>query len=200
MTTLLLIRHGDTDAVGERLVGRLPGVHLDPRGVRQSRWLARRLAELRLAAVCSSPMERTAQTAAPIAQQQGIAVELRAGLDEIDFGDWTGCTFEELAPLPSWQRFNSARSCTRIPGGEHITEVQARVVAELESIRREHPLAAVAVVTHADVIRTALAHYAGMPIDLFLRLEIAPASISAVRLERDGPRIAAVNLTESLPT
>lgn len=198
MTSLLLIRHGSTGAVDHRLAGRAPGVHLDETGARQARALAARLAELPIAAVLSSPMERALETAAPIAERLGLEVQRRPALDEIDFGEWTGRTFAELAALPRWRRFNSARSLTRIPGGEHFAEVQARIAGELERICATHPGAIVAAVSHADVIRAALAYLAPVPIDLLLRFEISPASVSAVRLSEDGPRIACLNHTDSL--
>lgn len=199
MTRLLLIRHGSTQAVGHQLTGRTAGVHLDDVGKLQAQRLAARLADLRLSAVCSSPIERAVETAQPMAQRQGLQLQIRPGLTELDFGDWTGLSFEELDPVARWRQFNSVRSCTRIPGGEHIAEVQARVVRELESIRADHAQGTVAIVSHADVIRTALAYYAAVPIDLFLRLEISIASVTIVNLTDDGPTIVCVNHTESLP-
>jgi probable phosphomutase (TIGR03848 family) len=199
VTTIFLIRHGQTSAVGHRLTGRMRGVPLDDEGVRQAHRLVRRLAGVDLAAVYSSPMERTRQTAAPLAARLGLEVAVRDGLNEIDFGAWTGRSWDELAHLPGWRQFNAVRSCTRVPGGEHICEVQARVIGALERVANDHPDQSVAVVTHADVIRAALAYFSGVAIDLFLRLDISPASVSTVVLTADGPRIACINYAESLP-
>jgi broad specificity phosphatase PhoE len=196
VTTFLLIRHGSTAAVGTRLAGRLPGSALDDEGRAQAARLAWRLRASPLAAVCSSPMPRALETAAPLASQHGLEIQQCAGLDEIDFGDWSGRTFAELDPLPTWRQFNSIRSCTRIPGGEHICEVQVRVVSELERIQRDYPHGTVVLVSHADVLRAALAYYAAIPIDLFLRIEISPASISTLQLDEGGPRILNINCTE----
>lgn len=199
MTRFFLIRHGSTDAVGHTLAGRTPGVHLDVIGARQSDWLVARLAGTTIAGIYSSPLERTMETAEPLAAHVGVPVQVREGLNEIDFGEWTGRSFHDLEARPHWRQFNRVRSTTRIPGGEHFAEVQARVVAELERIGAAHPESSVAIVSHADTIRTALAYCAGVPIDLFLRLEISPASISVISVTENGPGILCINQTESLP-
>jgi len=114
-------------------------------------------------------------------------------VNEIEFGEWTGMSFAELEPLPEWRRFNTLRSSTPIPGGELMLDVQARIVDRMECLRRMHPDSVVAVVSHADVIRAAIAHFAGIPLDLFHRLEISPASLSILSLDEYGPRILGLN-------
>lgn len=193
MTSLLLVRHGHTDSVGKTLSGRLAGVHLDQLGRQQAAALADRLARFEIAALYSSPRERALETAAPMASRLGVAIEVRDGLDEMDFGDWTGLSFEALRDRPLWKRYNGSRSWTRTPAGEHPLEVQARVVAELERIEREHPGQTVAAMTHAEVIRSALAYCLGASLDSVLRLEVSPASVSVVELGGDAPRVLAVN-------
>ena len=96
MTTLLLIRHGMTDAVGRRIVGWMPGVGLNDIGEHQAALLGRELRGMKLDAVISSPLERAALTALAIARPQGLEVEYREGLGEVRFGDWTGKTLAEL--------------------------------------------------------------------------------------------------------
>lgn len=155
--------------------------------------LAERLSTLRISAVYSGPLERSVETAGIVGSRLGLGFETRRGLDEIEFGEWTGKSFAELDPDPVWRRFNTFRSCTRVPGGESMTEVQARVLAELEKLHEKHPGEAVAVVTHADLIRAALAFFAGIHLDLFHRLEILPASVSIVRLGAGQVQIGTVN-------
>lgn len=108
-------------------------------------------------------------------------------------GEWAGSSFEELGGQAEWRRFNALRSMTRPPGGELMLETQARVVTELECLRRRHPEQVVAVVSHADVIKAAISHLAGAPLDLFHRIEIAPASVSVVGLDENAVRIQRVN-------
>jgi broad specificity phosphatase PhoE len=187
----LLIRHGETDFAGTRIAGRMPGVHLNANGRRQAQELAERLQSLGVEAVYSGPLERVQETAAPLCQQLGLACQIAVEFDEIEFGDWTNCTLDQLSTNPHWQRFNSARSTTAPPGGEWMLEVQARAIRRLEQLRQEHQC--VAVVTHADVIRAIVTHSLGMPLDLFLRIEIYPASISVLELNDWGPQLRLLN-------
>lgn len=138
MTTFLLIRHGTIDLLGHTLAGHAPDVHLNARGKVEAERLAERIAHLPLSAIYTSPLERAQETAWPLAARFGLDLRISAGLDEIDFGDWTRRTFAELEPLPEWQRWNSARSEARAPGGESMGEVQSRVVAAIERLARLH--------------------------------------------------------------
>jgi probable phosphoglycerate mutase len=110
-------------------------------------------------------------------------------------GEWTGLSFDQLDARNEWRRFNTVRSMTRIPGGELMLETQARIVTELEALRCRHPEKVVAVISHGDVIKCAVAHFAGAPLDLFHRIEISPASVSVVGLADYGPHLQRVNDT-----
>jgi broad specificity phosphatase PhoE len=190
----LLIRHGDNDQLHRRiLAGRQSGVHLNEHGRRQAAELAHAMASLSLEAIYSSPLERARETAEPLSVQSGLPIHLLPGLDEIDFGAWTGASFERLADDPRWRAFNSFRSSTRIPGGEIIVEVQTRMLAVLEDLCALHPDGLVAVFGHGDPIRTVLAHFMGMPLDLIPRLRLNPASISAVNFASWGAEVLCVN-------
>lgn len=198
MTTFLLIRHAVNDAVGKRITGWMQGVHLNQRGLGQAEELAGRLSGLPIVAVYSSPLERARETAEPIARQLGLRVHLCEEVGEIRYGDWTGRDIEELREVPLWQRFNLFRSSTRVPGGELMAEVQSRMIAALERMREQHPGDMVAVVSHGDVIKSAVAHYAGIHLDLFHRIEISPASVSIVVVNDYGPHILRINDTGEL--
>nr|MDQ2899794.1 histidine phosphatase family protein [Acidobacteriota bacterium] len=93
------------------------------------------------------------------------------------------------------RRFNTQRSMTRISGGELMLEVQSRVLTEIETLRARHPDGCVAIVSHMDVIKAAIAHFAGIHLDLLFRFEIAPASVSIVEVSEHGPRILLLNDT-----
>ena len=188
-----MIRHGDTDWIGKAFAGRQPKVHINERGRAQADALAGRLAAAGIAALYSSPLERAIDTAQPLARRLGLTITKRDRLTEIDTGDWTGESFKKLEPTEQWQRFLSFRSSTRVPGGELMLDIQARVVTELEELRELHPDETVALFSHADVIRFAFAHYAGIAIDLAYRLEIRPASVSTIALGPEDVRILGLN-------
>ena len=181
--------------VGRALAGRGPGVHLDDEGHGQAQQLVQRLHDVRVDAIYSSPLERAVETAEPLAAARGLPIQQRQRLIEIGFGEWTGREIASLEGDAGWKRFNSFRSSTRIPGGELMTEVQTRVVDEMEELRREHPDGSVALITHADVIKCAVTFYAGAPLDFMHRFEISPASVSIIKLADWGAQLFAVNDT-----
>lgn len=199
MTTFLLIRHAATDAIGQRLVSRSPLVRLNALGERQIEQLATRLALLPIAAIYSSPLERTVASAEAIAQPLGLSVSIEDALNEFEFGAWTGKTFDELNELSDWHDFNRFRSGTRAPGGESMLDVQQRMVGALENLRGRHPSQMVAIVSHGDPLRALLAYYMGIPLDLFQRIEIAPASVSVLELDGEAARVRRLNDTYEIP-
>jgi probable phosphoglycerate mutase len=198
MTTFVLVRHALHELGARRIAGRMPGVHLSEVGRAQAAALPGRLRALPITAVYTSPLERTRETAAMIVAGRHIEAEPCDGLLEIDFGAWTGSTLEELRGRPEWQQWNSFRSGHRAPGGESMVEVQARVVGQLLTLRERHPHECIALVSHGDVIRAALAHCTGTPLDLFQRIEINPASVSVVVIADHGPWVLCVNNTQCL--
>lgn len=200
MMNLLLIRHAVNDWVGERLAGWTPGVHLNNEGRAQAAALAQRLETVPLAAVYSSPLERTLETAHPLAQAHGLAVQVREGLGEAQYGDWTGRALKELKDEALWPVIQVYPGGVRFPGGESMRETQARIVAELDAIRDAHPGQTVAVVSHSDPIKMAVAHYIGLALDLFQRIAISPASVTAFAFAQYGPRLICLNVTDPLPS
>jgi probable phosphomutase (TIGR03848 family) len=193
MATFYLIRHAANDMVGTAIAGWTPGVSLNAEGRAQAERLGWKLLGRGITRIYSSPLERALETAAPVARALGLKVEVRDALGEVRFGEWTGKRVADLESLPRWRFFNQYRSGTRAPGGELAAETQARIAAELECLRARHPSETIAAVSHADVIRAALAYYLGMPIDLYQRIEVAPASFSVLELNDWGPRILSLN-------
>ncbi len=200
MTILLLIRHGENDWVGtHRLAGRTPGVRLNEKGRQQAQDLAERLGEQPITAIYSSPLERCMETAQPLAAALGLDVIPHSGVIEADFGEWQGANLKDLAKQPEWALVQHYPSGFRFPGGETLREVQTRMVGALTQIVDDHPKQVVAVFCHSDVIKSAVAHFLGTPLDLFQRIMIDTASISVIGFHRTGPHIIRINDTGSLP-
>lgn len=197
MIRILLIRHGTTDLIGRMLYGRMPGIFLNPEGHRQAERVAEVLnARYKIAEVLSSPLERARQTAQPIADITGLAVEIDEGVTEIDCGLWMGKSFEELNRMADWKAYNSHRSISQAPGGESMMNVQSRAWQALDRLAQRHspiPESTVAVISHGDVIRCILLLLLGMSIDHIHRIEIAPASVSEIVLRPHGPVIHSMN-------
>jgi probable phosphomutase (TIGR03848 family) len=195
-TLVVMVRHGQTSSTGTVLPGRAKGLDLADAGRSQADAAARRIATLKnVTAVYASPLERTRQTAAPIAKALGLRVRIAKGLLECEFGEWTGRKLAELNKLPEWKTVQSAPSQFRFPGGESFVEMQLRIVGQIEQLVAAHPGQTIVCVSHADPIKAAVAHYSGIHLDLFQRTVISPCSITPVLLGMGAPVVLAVNST-----
>ena len=201
-TVILFVRHGSTATTGKELPGRASGLHLSDAGRAQAESVAARIAAMAsgngrqrrsVAAVYSSPLERTRETAAPIADATGCQVQVDDGLLELDIGDWTGLELKAARKLPEWATIQRYPSGFTFPGGESFVDMQARIVACVERVRSAHPGETVVSVSHADPIRAAVAHAMGTHLDLFQRVVISPCSLTAVAYGHGGPMVLAVN-------
>jgi probable phosphomutase (TIGR03848 family) len=195
-TLVLLVRHGQTPTTGTTLPGRAKGLHLADTGRAQADAVAERIAKLgKVTAVYASPLERTRETAAPIARACGVRVRSDRGLLECDFGAWTGGELKALAKLPEWRTVQRYPSGFRFPEGESFPEMQARIVGAIDKLRVRHPGETVVAVSHADPIKAAVASALGTHLDLFQRIVISPCSVTAVLYTDGGPVVLATNST-----
>ena len=221
-TTVLLVRHGTTHTTGKVLPGRAAGLHLSDKGQEQALAVSERIAGWSealqrrpapkgpatrrrdeqprpgITAVYSSPLERTRETAAPIAKALKLRVQPDRGLLECDFGDWTGANLKDLSKLPEWSTVQRYPSGFRFPGGESFAGMQTRIVETLARIRARHPGGTVVVVSHADPIKAAVADAVGTHLDLFQRIVISPCSVTAITYGALGPTVLTVNSTGAL--
>jgi probable phosphomutase (TIGR03848 family) len=195
---LFLIRHALTPVTGKSLSGWLPGYHLSDEGRNEAEAMADRMRAVRLDAIYASPLERAMETARPLARAQGLRIRVRDDLGEVRYGDWEGRSLRALSRTKLWRRVMSRPSEVRFPGGEAIRETQIRAVNAVERIRTDHDKGAVAAVSHADIIRLLVAHYAGVHLDLYQRVAVGTASVSVVWLGGGGPRVLKLNDTGSL--
>jgi len=193
-TLVLLVRHGKTATTGVLLPGRRPGLHLDDEGRRQAEGAARRLAVLpRIDAIYSSPLERARETAAAIATARTLAVRIARGLLEIDVGAWAGLKLDRARKKPEWATVQRHATGFRFPDGESFLEMQMRMIQTLATLVARHPGQTIVAVSHADPIKAVVAHALGVHLDLFQRITIGTASITAVAYGDGAPRVLTVN-------
>jgi probable phosphomutase (TIGR03848 family) len=196
MTTVLLIRHGRSTAnTAGILAGRSPGVDLDEHGTAQAARLAARLAEVRLDAIVASPLERTRQTAQPLAADRPDTLfELDERFTECDYGTWSGRTLKSLAEEPLWRTVQAHPSAAYFPDGESLAAVSARAVAAVRAWNAKlGEQATYAVVSHGDVIKAIAADALGMHLDLFQRINVDPCSLTVVRYHDTRPALLRLN-------
>lgn len=200
MTLVLLARHGLTATTGSVLTGWTAGIQLDDRGQRQAGDLGARLVPVRLDAIVASPLERCQQTAAAIAAagagRPAIVTDERFG--ECRYGDWTGKPLKRLAREPLWRVVQAHPAAARFPGhdGESFLDMQHRAVAAIRDWNsRLGPEGVYLVCSHGDVIKSIIADSLGMHIDMLQRIQVDPASLTAIRYTPLRPFLVRMNDT-----
>jgi probable phosphoglycerate mutase len=193
-TRVLYVRHGQTPTTGAVLPGRAPGLHLADAGRSQAEAAAARIGAVKgVEAVYASPLERTRETARPIAKAVKRRVRIDKGLLEADFGDWTGAELSKLRRKREWATVQRHPSAFRFPGGESFAEMQVRIVGAVRRLCARHPGGTIVVVSHADPIKAALNDALGSHLDQFQRIVVSPCSISVVAYSDNGTIVLAVN-------
>lgn len=200
MTTVLLIRHGETDFVKTgKMAGRTPGVHLNDKGLREAQELASCLKAAPIKLLYSSPMERTLETAKPLAKALGLKIIRSEGLIETDIGDWKGMEIKKARKLPEWKTVQTAPSRFKFPGGESFVDAQTRLVKTIEEIISHHANdSLIACFSHADPIRLVMAYYLGMSLDHFQRISCHTGSVSVLKFSKQNVMILGLNLRPPL--
>ncbi|MFG2330010.1 histidine phosphatase family protein [Streptomyces sp. NPDC048604] len=191
MTTLVLLRHGETLLTPERRLsgssGSNPG--LSPSGRRQVRAAADALARRGdIDAIVTSPMRRCQETARPAAARLGLNVQVEADLREADFGAWEGLTFAEVRErhpddLGAW-----LASPDSPPTGtdETMQHVSRRVSAVRDALLSRYAGATVLLVSHVVPLRTLIRLALQAPPHTLFRLDLAAASLSTITYAKDG--------------
>ncbi len=202
---VILVRHGRSTAnTASVLAGRASGVGLDELGRRQAAELPQRLGErgADLAAVARSPLQRCAETVAPLVAALGVPELIVDGLTEVDYGEWTNRPLAELAEEPLWRTVQRQPSAAVFPGGEAMSAMAARAVAAVRELDALYGGADGATpwvaCTHGDVIKAVVADAMGLHLDGFQRIVVEPASMSVVRYHPRQTFVHTVNNTARL--
>lgn len=192
--TILLIRHAAHPHLGNVLSGRTPGIALSPEGQRQADALAERLSRDPIDLFQTSPVQRARETASVLAgRHAGLPVQVAEPLDELDFGDWSGRAFVELAGDPLWDSWNRERAKAVAPNGESMAAAQGRAWAHVRKTALAHPERTIAMVTHCDIIRAIVARVLEVSLDGVHRFEIGPASVSRAVVGSWGAKVLTLN-------
>jgi len=194
MTTFIFVRHATNDWVKKgKLPGWTAGIHLNDEGRKQAAATAERLKPVKLDALFASHLERARETAQYIASGRKLTVQVRENLADLKTGDWTGKSVKQASKHKLWQAIQSRPTHTRMPGGESFSEMQGRLLGELNDIAQRYPKGVVAVVSHADAIKVVIAHYLRLDLDHFQRIVISPASVTVVQVGGGMARLLRLN-------
>jgi probable phosphomutase (TIGR03848 family) len=203
MSTIIFLRHGHSAAnATDTLTGQLPGIGLSSKGKKQAIELIDRIGAKRVDFLHLSPIERCQLTIDPWLRSENsnslLSYEIRDGLSEIDFGDWSGQKLSTLRRKPLWKDVQNRPSSVTFPGGESFKKVQRRAVAAVEDILSIKGDKTHLVVSHSDTIKLILAHYSSMKLDSFQSLMINPASFSVLKSHKTDTSILTINNQSTL--
>jgi len=198
MTKILLIRHGDTDYVDEALAGRIDSP-LNAEGSKQSQFVAQALKKTKIDAIYASPLIRTQQTAEPLASMKNLEIQINTGLNQVNFGDWQGLSFDELIGDPNWKLFQENPALVKIPGGEDGFMVRSRASSALTDLVHLYPMdAVIACFSHGSIIRHLISFFIGLPLENLNQIRISPASISTLEISKGKGKL--LHLNQEIPT
>lgn len=197
VTRMVLVRHGQpVEEVRGRCYGRLD-VGLSASGRLQAERVARFLAEAPLLRIYVSPRVRALESAAPLAELKGMAVDTEESFREIDFGLFEGLTYEEAEQRHPevYAEWMAHPTRVRFPKGESYPEMRERVRAAGRTLRTRHAGETFVLVSHGGVNRTLLAEALGMPDDNLFRLEQGYGAVNIIDFYGDEPMVKLMNVT-----
>lgn len=201
MTSLILVRHGQTEWNRvERFRGRAD-IPLNDTGLAQAEATGRRIAaQWQPAAVYSSPLSRSVKTAEAIAKHYDLPVHIHPGLIDIDYGEWQGLTPDEV--MVRWPEIHDAwfshPETARIPGGETLDDLRRRGMSAIEDLVTRHPDQTIVLVGHTVINRVILLGVLGLGNDHFWRLRQDNCAINVFEAERGVFTIVSLNETAHL--
>ncbi|MFF5145270.1 bifunctional RNase H/acid phosphatase [Streptomyces sp. NPDC013157] len=189
--TFVLLRHGETPLTPQKRFSGSGGTdpELSPVGLEQAQRAAVALARRgTIETILASPLTRTRQTAAAVAERLGLGVTIEEGIKETDFGAWEGLTFGEVRErypddLTAWLADPSAHPTG---GGESFAETATRIAATRDKLIAAYAGRTVLLVTHVTPIKTFVQLALGAPLQSLFRMELSAASLSAVAYYADG--------------
>ncbi|MBI5505852.1 MAG: histidine phosphatase family protein [Deltaproteobacteria bacterium] len=191
VSTLILLRHGETAWNRERRLMGAADVPLSEAGRQQCERVGEVLAGFGIDRIRTSPLSRALESARIVAQAIAAPVESDEGLVEVRFGEWQGKTYEEIAADPRYEGYVEDPVGQPTPGGETVADVQRRGLISLSAAR---PGERVLFVTHGDLIRSVLCRFLAIPLAEFRRLRIDNCGLSAVALANGRGEVKFVNM------
>lgn len=202
MATIILLRHGHSAANAKNLLtGRLPGIGLSTQGFQQALELVERL-DMAIDYVHISPIERCHLTIAPWLKSKSSStikkLEIKDGLNEIDFGRWSGKSLPSLRRLPLWKSVQKNPAQVTFPDGESFRKASNRSFNVVEEILQKGGKSTHLLVTHADIIKLVTARLMGLGINEFQQIQISPASFTVFNGNSEGTNLLTVNNNSSL--
>ena len=187
-TTIILVRHGETNWNALHRFQGISDVPLNETGRMQAGFAKKGLADIKLAAIYSSPLQRAMETAEIIRGEREIPIYATDGLREMGVGEWEGLLVSEIdEKYPGW--YDIWRTCPtkiQLKGGEPFTETQRRAWKTFQEIVRKHQGKTTLIVSHMMCISSILLTVAGIPLDEIWQRPIGNAALNIVEVDEAG--------------
>lgn len=203
MTLVILIRHAHSVANGSGiLAGRAAGIPLSETGRKQAQDLSKRLGEIPIKSLRTSPLERCGQTISPWLKKNAegnakLSLVVDEDLSEVDYGTWTGRKLRSLSKEALWKKVQEEPSKVVFPEGESMKAMQKRAMRALQRGLAVRGKGHVILISHGDVLKSIIASALNMHLDEFQRIVIDPSSISILDYSSTKPRLILMNDSRS---
>ena len=199
-TTVLLVRHGQTESNVTGFYMGWSNEDLDDVGYGQARSLSARLAGLPIAAVYTSPLQRTRSTAAAIATPHGLELQILDDFIEIQLGDWQGLHMDEIRQRwpELWRQSRIDPIDVTMPNGESFNQVTERAVRGFEAVVAANQDRQAVIIAHDIIVRVLVAHVLGVTNSIYRRMEINNASFTVIRFIDGRARLLTLNDTSHI--
>lgn len=197
MTTIYLIRHGQTDWNKDKIFRGRADVPLNEHGRREAEALARHLESVRVTACYSSPLSRAVETAEIASRSHSLRVNLDAGIIDIDYGEWQGLAEAAVRKqfAETYRQWHEAPHRVKFPGGESLAAVRRRARGSLNRIRSDNPGGTVFVVAHRVVTKVVMCAALRLTNAAFWRIRQDNCAFNIIELSEDGAAVVSMNDT-----
>lgn len=193
MLRILLVRHGETEWNRERRIMGKEDVPLNETGQKQAYHMRSSLVNAPLDALYVSPILRAKETAEIIMEERELNPLFDSRLEEVDYGDWVGLTFEEAKEIPGYTPYFQRLNTPVAPNGETLFQVRDRAMDFMKELKGKHSDQTVMVVSHADWIKVVVMEFLGIPFENIWKFRIDNVSVSLVECNTFGDRVICIN-------
>jgi len=197
MTSIYLVRHGQTAWNKEEIFRGRTDIPLDETGLRQAELAGEFFKDLEIEAIYSSPLSRAIQTAEKIAKFHSLKVQPLEGLVDMSFGKWEGHAHLEIkeSDPETYRQWREEPHLAKLPGGESLEDVRARSMAALEEVVKKHPDGNIVLVSHRVVNKVLLCGILGIDNSHFWQIAQDTTAINLIQYRQGRYVLSLMNET-----
>ncbi len=197
MTTIYLIRHGETEWNREEIFRGRADISLNTIGFREAELIGEYLKGMDIHVVYSSPLSRARETARRIAQVFNLKVQPLEGMIDMNFGRWEGRPLKEVQVHEEelYQQWKERPHQVRFPGGESLDEVRIRAMDTLEGVVQAHHGKNIVLVSHRVINRVIISGILGLDNSHFWQIGQDPAAINLIQFKEGKFILSLLNET-----